>query len=266
MNIDEAKNHETSKAPPKTVVLLVNDQRMIGEAVRRMLASEEDIDFHFCEDPLTALKTANEIHPTVILQDLIMPGVDGLTVVRDFKANPATADVPIIVLSSEDDSKVKADAFAADASDYLTKIPDKVELLARLRHHSRAYIHLMEHLDADRKLHATQKTISENETVYHEIFKTLNIAMLVLRPLEGQDDFLIVDINGAVERHFHLDGVAITGKKISEHPLPFGKEFSDALKKITLDATPVKITLQETSFHIFKIDSGEIIAVEHENK
>ena len=57
----------------RITVLLVDDQHMIGEALRRMLAPEQDIDFHFCQDPTKAIKTANRIHPTVILQDLVMP-------------------------------------------------------------------------------------------------------------------------------------------------------------------------------------------------
>ena len=56
----------------RITVLLVDDQHMIGEALRRMLAPENDIDFHFCQDPTKAIKTANRIHPTVILQDLVM--------------------------------------------------------------------------------------------------------------------------------------------------------------------------------------------------
>ena len=56
------------------MVLLVDDQAMIGEAVRRALSEESDIDFHFCSDPHQALSVAQQIKPTVILQDLIMPG------------------------------------------------------------------------------------------------------------------------------------------------------------------------------------------------
>ena len=52
-------------------VLLVDDQAIIAEAVRRMLASEEDILFHYCSDPTAALKMAIDISPTVILQDLV---------------------------------------------------------------------------------------------------------------------------------------------------------------------------------------------------
>ena len=56
-------------------VLLVDDQAIIGEAVRRMLAADKDIDFHYCADPAKALETANRVQPTVILQDLVMPEI-----------------------------------------------------------------------------------------------------------------------------------------------------------------------------------------------
>ena len=63
-------------------VLLVDDQAAIAEAVRRMLATEKDIVFHYCSDPTKAIKLATQISPTVILQDLVMPEVDGLMLLR----------------------------------------------------------------------------------------------------------------------------------------------------------------------------------------
>ena len=101
------------------MVLLVDDQAMIGEAVRRGLADEDNIDFHFCADPHQAVAQAMRIKPTVILQDLIMPGLDGLTLVREYRNNPVTQDIPIIVLSTKEDPLVKSAAFAAGANDYL---------------------------------------------------------------------------------------------------------------------------------------------------
>ena len=59
------------------MVLLVDDQAMVGEAVRRMIASDAGVDFHYCSDPREAVAMAGRIKPTVILQDLVMPGVDG---------------------------------------------------------------------------------------------------------------------------------------------------------------------------------------------
>lgn len=131
-------------------MLLVDDQPMIAEAVRRMLADETDIDFVYCSDPSLAVETANRVSPTVILQDLVMPDVDGMLLVRFYRANPQTADTPLIVLSTKEEPATKAEAFAAGANDYVVKLPDRLELLARIRYHSRGYISLLERNDAYR--------------------------------------------------------------------------------------------------------------------
>src|SRR5687768_14747931 len=91
-------------APPagNTRVLLIDDQPMIAEAVRRMVAGEPGLEFHYCPDPKRAIPVANQVRPTVILQDLVMPDIDGLLLVKFFRANPATADTPMIVLSSKE--------------------------------------------------------------------------------------------------------------------------------------------------------------------
>jgi putative two-component system response regulator len=134
------------------VVLLVDDQAIVGHAVRQMLAQESDIQFHFCQEPLKAVAKANEIRPTVILQDLVMPEIDGLTLLKFFRANAATRETPMIVLSSKEEPATKAQAFALGANDYIVKLPDRVELVARIRHHSRGYQARIERDDAFARL------------------------------------------------------------------------------------------------------------------
>ena len=68
-----------------------------------------------------------------------MPEIDGLTLVRQFRADERFRDVPIIVLSTKEEPAVKAEAFAVGANDYIVKLPDRLELLARVRYHSRGY-------------------------------------------------------------------------------------------------------------------------------
>ncbi|NBX36519.1 MAG: response regulator [Planctomycetes bacterium] len=128
-----------TKEPPITV-LLIDDQAIIGEAVRRICASQPDIQFHFVSDPTQAIAKARELQPTVILQDLVMPGVDGLDLVSQFRAETATATTPLVVLSSKEEGQTKAEAFARGANDYMVKLPDPLEIIARLRYHSRGYI------------------------------------------------------------------------------------------------------------------------------
>jgi two-component system, NtrC family, sensor kinase len=123
-------------------VLLIDDQAMIGEAVRRMLASEPQVKFHYCSDPRLAITQAEAIAPTVILQDLVMPDVDGLSLLQQFRSHPQLQSVPLIMLSTRDEPAVKAQAFGLGANDYLIKLPDRVELVARIRYHSRAYQNL----------------------------------------------------------------------------------------------------------------------------
>lgn len=141
-------------------VLLIDDQVIIAEAIRRMLEPDKDISFYYCQDPSKAIQMASEIKPTVILQDLVMPTMDGLTLVKYLRANPATRDIPLIVLSIKEDPAVKAQAFELGANDYLVKIPDKMELIARIRYHSTAYILLLQRNEAYQKLLQSQSHLS----------------------------------------------------------------------------------------------------------
>ena len=142
-------------------VLLVDDQRIVGETIRRMLLDIPGLEFKFCADPAVAIAEAEAFGPTVILQDLIMPGVDGIEMVRAFRQNPATAAVPLIVLSSKEEATTKAEAFAAGANDYLVKLPDKLEVAARIRYHSAAYISRLQRDEAFTVLEAQQKLITQ---------------------------------------------------------------------------------------------------------
>lgn len=148
-------------------VLMVDDQAMLGEAVRRMLAGEADIKFHFCSDPTKALAMAAEVQPTVILQDLVMPQMDGLQLVKFFRANSATRDVPMIVLSSREEPETKYRAFQLGANDYLVKLPDKLEVVARIRYHSQAYLARRER---DAALEALNSELREAERYMRSLF------------------------------------------------------------------------------------------------
>ena len=120
----------------RIVVLLVDDQRFVSMAVRHMLVSERDIELHYCEKADDAVAFANRVAPDVILQDLVMPDIDGLTLLGMFRANPGTATTPVVVLSANDDALARAQALASGANDYLVKLPDRATLAACIRQHT----------------------------------------------------------------------------------------------------------------------------------
>ncbi|HRJ70819.1 MAG TPA: response regulator [Terrimicrobiaceae bacterium] len=162
-DVTDHKFEETSNAK-RAMVLLVDDQALVGESLRRMLAAEEDLDFHFCADASKALQQACRIRPTVILQDLVMPGVNGLDLVRKFRSHDLLRDVPVIVLSVREEPETKRDAFAAGASDYLVKLPDRLEMLARLRYHTRAFLAQRDRDLAMRALRESQRELVDSNT------------------------------------------------------------------------------------------------------
>lgn len=137
----DLKTNESHKNnDDRVVVLLVDDQPMVAEAIRRMLSTEADLEFYYCPDSKDALEQACEIKPTIILQDLVMPEIDGMSLVKSYRENATTSNIPIIVLSTKEDPRDKSKAFSAGASDYLVKLPDKIELVARIRAHSKSYL------------------------------------------------------------------------------------------------------------------------------
>jgi len=148
----------TAASPQAIKVLVVDDQPITVESIRRLLANESEIEIYSCEDATLALSVAAEISPSVILQDLIMPDVDGMMLVKFFRAHPRTKDIPIVVLSSKDDPTAKAAAFAAGANDYLVKLPDPIELMARLRYHAAAYHNFL-------KQEAATQTLAYNKAL-----------------------------------------------------------------------------------------------------
>jgi len=159
--MSKTSNSKFAPQHHRITVLLVDDQAMIIEAVRRALSSEEDIDFHSCQDPAKAIETAAKISATVILQDLVMPEIDGLMLLRYFRVNKATAKIPIIILSTKEESTFKSEAFTLGANDYLVKLPDKIELIARIRYHSQAYINQLQKDEAYRALEESRAQLAE---------------------------------------------------------------------------------------------------------
>lgn len=184
-----AEHGGTMAVPPADdyvcMVLLVDDQPFVGESVRRMLADHRDIDYHYCGESLAAVDAVDRIKPTVILQDLVMPGVDGLSLVRQYRAKAITRHIPIVVLSTTDDPAVKSQAFSCGANDYLVKLPDEIELVARIRFHSRAYVNQVQRDDAYRALRESQRQLTISNTALADRVNQLEEALSKVKQLSG---------------------------------------------------------------------------------
>ncbi len=198
---------------PPPVVLLVDDQRIFGRTVQHMLSRDPDIELHHCTRGCEAVEMAARIGPSVILQDLVMPDADGLELIHAYRAHEATRITPLIVLSSEEEPATKAEAFRRGANDYLVKLPDRVELVARIRYHSRTYRLLLRAramAEAER-----QRLISERQATELNARNTLIFAIAKLA--ESRD----------TDTGEHLDRIAAYCRVLAEQLRATRPEMSD---------------------------------------
>lgn len=121
-------------------VLLIDDQEIAAEMIQHMLEDQPDISFQHVWDARAALSTALAFAPTIVLVDLSMPLIDGYTVIKQFRDSSEFPKLPMVLLSTEDQPERKARGFAMGCDDYLIKWPSKLELIARIRYHTQAYL------------------------------------------------------------------------------------------------------------------------------
>ncbi|MEQ9365442.1 MAG: hybrid sensor histidine kinase/response regulator [Leptospirales bacterium] len=115
-------------------VLIVDDQvnnlKVLGTILR-----DEDYEIYAARDGAEALQTASLARPDLILLDIMMPELDGYEVCRRLKADPLTAEIPVIFLTARGESEDLVAGFDAGAVDYIRKPFQQAELLARVRLH-----------------------------------------------------------------------------------------------------------------------------------
>lgn len=117
--------------------LIVDDSQLVRRMLRMVVKREELFgEVLEAQDGAAALEILEASGPgglDLVLCDLIMPEVDGFGFLERLVADPRFADVPVIVLTSEDDVDAKVRALEAGAADYLVKPFEEPELLARVK-------------------------------------------------------------------------------------------------------------------------------------
>lgn len=101
-------------------ILIVDDEEMTRNLLRLMLKGTE-FAIDEAEDGFAALEKVQANKPDVLILDVMMPGLDGLEVCRQLRADAATSDLPVIMLSAKTTQMAIQDGLNAGADKYLTK-------------------------------------------------------------------------------------------------------------------------------------------------
>lgn len=116
----------------KPLVLCVDDSQDVQRLLRARLKHEE-LELLPCLTGTDAVRLALDRLPALVLLDLDLPGIDGFEVLRMLKDNPATSQMPVIVISGLQSPQDKVTAFDLGAIDYITKPFELTELRVRVR-------------------------------------------------------------------------------------------------------------------------------------
>jgi hypothetical protein len=139
---EAAEGAEAPPAPAEPVeaaadgvgtVLVIDDEAAVRDLMQRFL-TREGFRVVTAAGGEEGLRRALELRPDVITLDVMMPGMDGWAVLSALKAEPDTADIPVVMLTIVDDKNL---GYALGAADYLTKPIDRERLTTVLKQHRR---------------------------------------------------------------------------------------------------------------------------------
>ncbi len=114
---------------PSYKILIIEDEKQIARFIELEL-KHEGYDVYVCYDGKEGLKKVEEIHPDLILLDIMLPGINGIEICRKIRQH---SNVPIIMVTAKDDIPDRVMGLDSGADDYVTKPFAIEELLARIR-------------------------------------------------------------------------------------------------------------------------------------
>ena len=192
-------------------ILLADDNADMREYVRRLIGKQFELTT--ARDGLEALEFIRKEPPDLVLSDVMMPRMDGIALLNTLRADPATVDIPVILLSARAGEEARVEGLNVGADDYLIKPFSARELVARIDAHvrlSRLRRGAQQALKEAQELRwrAAHEQMSVQLTELQRIFQNTHSFMAVLT---GQD--LVFELVNPAYRRL-IDNREVLGKPL----------------------------------------------------
>ncbi|NDJ18007.1 ATP-binding protein [Myxacorys almedinensis] len=227
-------------AAPVARLLIADDNADMRNYLKRLLSQHYDV--HTVADGVAALDAVRSHLPDLVLTDVMMPGLDGVELLRSLRSDPQTQTIPIILLSAQVAEDARLEGLEAGADDYLTKPFSAKELLVRVE----SSLKLAQQRQRGRI--REQALMSEAQTAEANLQGVLSSL---------RDGFLILDhnwhyiyINDRQLEMLELRRDQVVGKNVWDlFPDLVGSEFYDRLHYVMHEHMPVQFEYYYTACH-----------------
>ncbi len=119
--------------PTAPAKILIADDEAFMLRLLEMTFKKGGFEVVSCRDGREALAMTTTALPQLVVLDVMMPGLDGMGVLRELKGNPATKDIPVVVVSAKGHALTKVEAQQAGAAMFLTKPFSPNQLLSEAK-------------------------------------------------------------------------------------------------------------------------------------
>ncbi len=181
----------------KNSVLIIDDDDRVRKEVRHWLDNARMFDiFYEAADGVEAFKVMLNKPVDLVLCDVVMPGIDGFKFLSMKRARPEFDGIPVLMLTGEDDVKLKIKALEHGASDYITKPFNPGELVARVRVHHKIKSLQEELRETNRRLEELSNTDGLTKLYNRRYFmELLELEFQRAQRYEARLAFVMIDID-----------------------------------------------------------------------
>ena len=205
-------------------ILLADDNADMRDYVKRILGRHWEVEA--VSDGLAALDAVRRRVPDLVLSDVMMPGLDGLELLRELRSSPLTSRVPVVLLSARAGEESRVQGLESGADDYLPKPFSARELVARVGAHLK-----IAHLRAE-----SEKELRQSEARFRLLFETMDEGYCVIEVIFDDQhhptDYRFLEVNPAFEK---LTGIKdAKGRQIREIVPSYEQQWLDLYGRVAL--------------------------------